>query len=258
MATATGTTPRRTRTTRSATATGVRRLPRSTGALSGLLVVLLGIWGALIPFVGPYFHYAFGSYQTWHFTTARLWLEIVPGAVAVLGGLMLLTGARRSEGILGGWLAIAAGIWFAIGPVVALLWHHAPNPIGAPMGGHTRQMLELIGYFHGLGVAIVGLAAFAMGRYFSRPRIAEDAVAAGAAAPVARRPVAREPVARDARAGTAAPAAAETRAMPADTADETRAAPAATETSATETGSAAEAPPPRRRFGLFGRRRSAA
>jgi hypothetical protein len=81
-----------------------RRLPRSTGALSGLLVILLGIWGGLIPFVGPYFHYAFGSYRTWHYTSARLWLCIVPGAVAVIGGLMLLRSSRRSSGLLGGWL----------------------------------------------------------------------------------------------------------------------------------------------------------
>ena len=38
---------------------GTLRVRRSRGALSGLLLVLLGIWGALIPFVGPYFHYAY-------------------------------------------------------------------------------------------------------------------------------------------------------------------------------------------------------
>jgi hypothetical protein len=169
---------------------------------------VLGLWGALIPFVGPYFHYAFGSYQTWHYATSRLWLEIVPGVVAAIGGLMLLTGVRRTEGIVGGWLAVAAGIWFAIGPVVALLWHHVPNPIGAPMGGHTRQTLELVGYFYGLGVAITGLAAFAMGRYFSRPRIIEEPVVVATAA-AAGVEAAREPEsvrARDAETVHAEPA----------------------------------------------------
>jgi len=171
MATVTGTTPiRRTET---------RRVPRTTGALSGLLIVLLGLWGALIPFVGPYFHYAFGSFQTWHYTSERLWLCIVPGAVAVLGGLMLMRSSHRSSGLLGGWLALAAGAWFAIGPSLSLLWHHAGNPIGAPMGGHTRQALEWVGYFSGLGVLIAALAAFAMGRYFSRPRVMEETAIAG-------------------------------------------------------------------------------
>jgi hypothetical protein len=137
-------------------------------------VILLGICGALIPFVGPYFHYAFGSLQTWHYTSERLWLCIVPGAVAVIGGLMLLRSSHRSTGLLGGWLALAAGAWFAIGPTISLLWHHTGNPIGTPIGGHTRRTLELLGYFQGLGVVIAALAAFAMGRYFSRPRVMEE------------------------------------------------------------------------------------
>jgi hypothetical protein len=33
------------------------RTTRSTAAVSGLLIVLLGLWGALIAFVGPYFDY---------------------------------------------------------------------------------------------------------------------------------------------------------------------------------------------------------
>jgi hypothetical protein len=137
----------------------------------------------LIPFIGGYFHYGFGTYSTWHFATNRLWLDILPGAAAVIGGLMLLSSSRRSSGVLGGWLAIAAGVWFAIGPVVSLWWHAAGNPIGAPMGGHVRQSLELLGFFYALGAAITGLAAFAMGRFVSRPRIAEEPfVAAGAAA----------------------------------------------------------------------------
>jgi hypothetical protein len=171
MTTATGTTSTRHIQT--------RRLPRTTGALSGLLVILLGIWGGLIPFVGPYFHYAFGSYKTWHYTSERLWLCIVPGAVAVIGGLLLLRSSRRSSGLLGGWLGIAAGAWFAIGPAISLLWHSAGNPIGAPMGNHTRQAIEWLGYFSGLGVVIAALSAFAMGRYISRPRVVEEAAITG-------------------------------------------------------------------------------
>ena len=170
-----------------------RRLPRSTGALSGLLVILLGIWGGLIPFVGPYFHYAFGSYRTWHYTSERLWLCIIPGAVAVIGGLMLLRSSHRSSGLLGGWLGMAAGAWFAIGPSISLLWHSAGNPIGAPMGGHTRQAIEWLGYFSGLGVLIAALSAFAMGRYFSRPRLVEEAAVMGDGALADEAVVAHEP-----------------------------------------------------------------
>ncbi len=39
------------------------------------MLVVLGVWGGLIPFIGPYFGYAFGSHATWHWTANRLWLD---------------------------------------------------------------------------------------------------------------------------------------------------------------------------------------
>jgi hypothetical protein len=182
MATATSTTR-----TAPARRTEPLRLPRTTGALSGLLVIILGVWGGLIPFIGPYFHYSFGGDQTWHFTMQRLWLDILPGAVAVLGGFMLLTASTRTGGLLAGWIALAAGAWFAIGPAVSLLWDQNIYAIGAPHGGSVRRMLEWVGYFYGLGVVIVGLSAFAMGRYFSRPRVVDEAAVAAADAEAAGR-----------------------------------------------------------------------
>jgi hypothetical protein len=170
------------------------RLPRSTGALSGGLVIVLGIWGALIPFVGPYFDYSFSSNATWHYTTDRLWLDIVPGAVAVLGGLALLSSATRLRGAIGGWLAVIAGAWFAIGPAVSVTWEHGRGPIGAPTGDTTRQALELIGYFYGLGALIIALAAFAMGRFASRPHVAADVAATDLATATAPRRARRRAV----------------------------------------------------------------
>jgi len=83
------------------------RLGRSTGALSGLLIILLGIWGGLIPFIGPYFDYSFGVNSTWHYTSDRLWLEILPGAVAVVGGLLLILPQRASPA----WSAAGLRCW---------------------------------------------------------------------------------------------------------------------------------------------------
>ena len=37
------------------------RISRSTGAASGFLIILLALWAGIVPFVGPYFHYSFGS-----------------------------------------------------------------------------------------------------------------------------------------------------------------------------------------------------
>ena len=58
---------------------GMLRVPRSRGALSGVLLVLLGAWGALVPFIGPYFHFAYTPDSGWTYTQGRLWLEILPG-----------------------------------------------------------------------------------------------------------------------------------------------------------------------------------
>jgi len=172
------------------------RIARSTGRLSGAAIVLLGIWGALIPFVGPYFDYSFGVNSSWHYTSDRLWLSILPGVVAVLAGVVLFFATTRVSGILGGWLAILAGAWFAVGPAVSLTWEHGQGPIGPPLFGTTRQALELIGYFYGVGALIVALGAFAVGRFSARPGVAaEEAIARAART---------EPLAR-AEPGPAAP-----------------------------------------------------
>ena len=147
------------------------RISRKTGALSGFMLVVLGLWGGLIPFIGPYFGFAFGSHATWHFTTNRLWLDVLPGVSVLLGGLMLMWSGHRMSGTLASWLAIAGGAWFAAGPAVSRLWEHGPGPIGVPLYGHTRQTFELIGYFYGLGAVVIGLAAFALGRFVTRPAL---------------------------------------------------------------------------------------
>jgi hypothetical protein len=147
------------------------RISRSTGAVTGFMLLVLGIWGGIIPFVGPYFGYAFGSHATWHYTANRLWLDILPALAVVMGALILLWAGHRVSGTLGSWLAMAGGAWFAVGPAVSRLWDHGAVPIGGPLFGHTRQMLELVGTFYGLGVVVVGLAAFAHGRFVSRPAL---------------------------------------------------------------------------------------
>jgi hypothetical protein len=142
-------------------------IPASRGALVGILLVVLGIWGALIPLVGPYFNYEFGSDTTWDVTWQRVWLDIVPGAALVLGGLILIGARKRPAGLLGAWIALAGGLWFAVGPSVSMLWHGANSvyaPIGAPLHSKNVQFLELLGYFYGLGALATALAGFALGR----------------------------------------------------------------------------------------------
>ncbi len=140
------------------------RVRRSQGAVVGVLLVLLGIWGALIPFVGPYFHYAYTPDRTWDATAGRMWLEVLPGAVAFASGLLVLISRLRPLAVFGAWLAALAGAWFAVGGAVAGHWASLPTA-GLPAGSGMRAALEQIGFFTGLGVVIVFLAAAALGRF---------------------------------------------------------------------------------------------
>jgi hypothetical protein len=170
---------------------GTLRVRRSRGALSGLLLVLLGIWGALIPFVGPYFHYAYTPDRTWAATSGRMWLEVLPGVVTLVGGLVVLLSRFRPSALVGAWLAALAGAWFAVGNLIAGHWSSLPAA-GIPVGGATRSMLEQVGFFTGLGVVIVFMAALALGRFTVvavgdaaavRPAAADDAGQASSTRP---------------------------------------------------------------------------
>jgi hypothetical protein len=143
--------------------TGTLRIRRSRGALSGSLLALLGLWGALIPLVGPYFHYAYTPSTAWDFTAGRFWLEQLPGLAVLAGGVVVLVSAHRLIALMGAWLAAAGGAWFAVGPLVAHHWPQLPSA-GTPVGGSVRVFLEQVGFFTGLGVLIVLLAGVAMGR----------------------------------------------------------------------------------------------
>jgi hypothetical protein len=193
-------------------------VPRSRGAVSGLLLVLLGLWGALIPLIGPYFHYAYTPDKAWTFTAGRTWLEIVPGAVVILGGVILLVTASRPAAMIGAWLAAAGGAWFALGTVLSPIWPAAAtlNP-GSPAGTTTLiRQLEHLGFFTGLGVVIVFIAGLALGRLtVIGVRDARLATRAAPAPTPEPEPVPAETTTTTPRATTATPTTSRSRSLPA-------------------------------------------
>jgi hypothetical protein len=140
-----------------------RPIKRRRGVPSGLLITVLGAWGALIPFIGPYFDYSIGSGDTWHWTMNRLWLSILPGAVAAIGGLMMMFGATRRAVSTGALMAMLAGIWFVVGPSVSMLWENGDLGTGAALGDTGTRVLEWLGYFYGVGALITALGAYELG-----------------------------------------------------------------------------------------------
>lgn len=154
--------------------TGVARIPRRRGGLCGLLLILLGAWGALVPFIGPYFDFAFTPDKTWAYTSGRLYLSIVPGGAAFLGGLIVLATRSRGAGVFGGLLAALGGAWLVAGAGIldTVVKHNSITP-GTPVPSVSSMIsspatwvfLEEIGFFVGTGILIVFFGALAMGRF---------------------------------------------------------------------------------------------
>lgn len=141
---------------------GILRVSRTGGALAAVLLILLGAWGGLIPFVGPYFSYAYSPDKAWAYTSGRLWLSVVPGAAALVGGLLVVLAPHRAVALLGAFLAGISGAWFAVGRVAGPAW--ASVTPGTPIGDTGMRALEEIGFFTGLGLVIVFVAMVALGR----------------------------------------------------------------------------------------------
>jgi hypothetical protein len=151
------------------------------------LLILLGAWGALIPFVGPYFNFAFSPDQEWFWTTARGWLEVLPGAATALGGLLLLVSGNRATAMFGGWLTVLAGAWFVVGR--ALAGPLAIGDVGSPVADtETKRVWLELTYFYGLGALIIFFGAVALGRLSVRS--ARDIAYAERDVAYAERPVA--------------------------------------------------------------------
>ncbi len=152
---------------------GVARIPRSRGGVSGVLLILIGAWGGLAPFVGPYFRFAYTPDKAWAYTSGRLWLSAVPGAAALLGGLLVLGASHRAVGCFGAFIAALGGAWFIVGgPVIALAVKNGSITPGVPLTGTlgslssaTRVFLEQFAFFTGIGVLILFFGALALGRF---------------------------------------------------------------------------------------------
>jgi hypothetical protein len=151
----------------------VARVPRTRGGFSGVLLILLGAWAGLGPLIGPYFHFAYTPDTAWAYSSGRLWLSIVPGGAALLGGLIASLTAHRAGGIFGALLGVLGGVWLVVGvPVIAVAYKSGPISPGHPVAGTLgslgtadKQFLEQFAFFTGVGVLILFFAALALGRF---------------------------------------------------------------------------------------------
>jgi hypothetical protein len=178
------------------TPSGVRATVRPLSAPGvGLLAALVGAWGGICVFVGPYFGYRPTSATTWQWTTNNWLLHLLPGAVALAAGVMIMTlsPVRRGAGVrsalgLAALVVTAAGAWFVIGPA---LWPtFQSTPAYATGTGAWTSFWNQLGANLGPGVLLAFFGGMALKASIARPALAVGEPAEAAARPEAVGPAA--------------------------------------------------------------------
>ncbi len=147
------------------------RIPRRRGVVCGLLLILLGLWGGLALFFGPYFHFGYTPDKVWDYNQGRLYYSIIPAAAVLVGGLLAAVTRNRAIGLSGGLLAALGGAWFGIGQTFTAIVLKRSIPGGSPIlrSGETLTSLhayvEMLTLFAGLGLVVVFVGALTIGRF---------------------------------------------------------------------------------------------
>lgn len=145
---------------------------------AGVVTLVAGAWGGIVPFAGPGVGFAPAHATAWHWNLADALQSALPGTVAVLCGLLMLLalvrvrrGAGRALLVPAGILALAAGAWMVLAPwAFPLVGGIQPLPRVTT----TAELWRLLGYHLGPGVVLVasGMAAALLGNQHRTVRFA--------------------------------------------------------------------------------------
>jgi hypothetical protein len=156
---------------------GARPYPFSI-VLLAFATVLVGAWGAIAPFVGPDFGFVADRSGAWQWSETSAVLALVPGAVALVVGIMTLRAAsrvsyrRRADmGILG-LVGAACGAWFVVGQY---LWPVIDGRVFIVPSTPDHFMWKELCFAVGPGVVLVFCGAAFMGWAVRRQLAVVDA-----------------------------------------------------------------------------------
>jgi hypothetical protein len=142
---------------------------RSFGlALVGVVALLTSAWGGIVPYVGPLFGFSGDGTGSWYWNLPHAVLALIPGALGVFLGLVVIGEARgvvfgrgRITLAMAGTLLMVVGAWFAIGPFAwPVLASTGPYFV---TGSHLRVLAYELGYSIGTGIVLVVCGAFVDG-----------------------------------------------------------------------------------------------
>jgi hypothetical protein len=141
------------------------RLPvRLTATVAGVLAVLVGAWGGIAPYIGHAIRYSADGSATWTWNLQHGLLSLLPGAMAVVGGVLLIasTWARRERasvlqtvGLTGAAVILGlSAVWFLVG---ASVWpvYFTSHVVAA--ASPVRTLADMVGYYltEGFVLAVV-------------------------------------------------------------------------------------------------------
>jgi hypothetical protein len=141
---------------------------RSFGlAFASFLAILLSAWAGIVPYVGPTFGFSADGTSSWTWNNTHTYGALVPGAVGVIFGLLILARSRRpmslqSSGTLAGagFIVFLCGAWLAVVPVVWPVISTAYFQSASP----SMNLAHWLGYASGPGLLLAAFGAYVMGR----------------------------------------------------------------------------------------------
>ena len=146
----------------------VARGPAGRLAAASVCVLLVGAWGALVPFLGPALRFSADGAPSWFWNFEHALLWFAPGAAAFLAGaavLGVLPMTRRGRGRIGtgcaGVVMVLAGAWFVLGP---LAWPVIQRSAGVFVpAGPLRELDYQLVYSLGPGILLLALGGMVIG-----------------------------------------------------------------------------------------------
>jgi hypothetical protein len=141
--------------------------PGGLGVL-GVLTLLVGAWGGIVPFVAPSFGFNGDSTASWYWNLPHALLWLAPGALATVCGLFMmglvpraLVGLARFGSAVAGSIVAICGAWFVLGPLIWPVLESSRRVfVSAPP---LREFTYQLGYSLGPGLLLGMFGAFAMG-----------------------------------------------------------------------------------------------
>jgi len=141
---------------------------RWSARAAGAVAVVVGAWGGTAPYIGHALHYSPDGSATWTWNLQHGLLSLLPGAVAVLGGALLVAigcmrrdrdSALHTVGLAGATVLLGlSAVWFLIGTSVWPIYFTSHVLVDA---SPVRTFADLVGNYLAEGFILAALAGIA-------------------------------------------------------------------------------------------------